>query len=78
MADVSMSDAGGVALQLPVSALHKQPHGTGVPLPTTPLEADLYANLKKLQRDLEFLTLQEVPAPSPSLAGRSDVVVGVH
>jgi hypothetical protein len=77
MADVSMSDAGGVTVLLPTSPLpHKQ---QGVPLPTTQLEADLYANLKKLQRDLEFLTLQEV-LPSPALPSelKADAVVGVH
>jgi hypothetical protein len=61
MGDVSLSDAGGVSLQLPVSPLRSEAaHPSHLPLPTTDLEADLYANLKKLQRDLEFLSLQEV------------------
>jgi hypothetical protein len=76
MADASMSDAGGVGVLLPTSPLaHKQ---QGVPLPTTQLEADLYANLKKLQRDLEFLTLQEVALPFPPLGAKADAVAGVH
>jgi len=70
MRDVEMADdAGGVVVQHPVDPLHKSSAVSSIPLPTTQHEADLYATLKKLERDLEFLTLQEVrsiyliPAP---------------
>jgi len=61
MRDVEMADdAGGVVVQHPVDPLHKSSAVSSIPLPTTQHEADLYATLKKLERDLEFLTLQEV------------------
>jgi len=53
-------DAGGIVIQLPIDPLHKAATVSSIPLPTTQREADLYATLKKLERDLEFLTLQEV------------------
>ena len=58
-----MADAGGVSVQLPTDPLQKNNTFFSIPPPTTQIEADLYSNLKKLQRDLEFLTLQEVPFP---------------
>jgi hypothetical protein len=59
MADVDMSDAGGIAVQIPTDPLQKNTF-FAVPLPTSQIEADLYSNLKTLERDLEFLSLQEV------------------
>ena len=55
-----MADAGGVAVQLPVDPLLKPTSLNNIPLQMTQAEADLYSKLKKLQRDLEFLSLQEV------------------
>ena len=55
-----MADAGGVSVQLPTDPLQKNNAFFSIPPPRTQIEADLYSNLKKLQRDLEFLTLQEV------------------
>ena len=55
-----MADAGGVSVQLPTDPLQKNNSFFSIPHPTTQVEADLYSNLKKLQRDLEFLSLQEV------------------
>ena len=56
-----MSDSGGVSVQLPSDTLHKSSHyassSSSAPSQT---EADIYSKLKKLQRDLEFLSLQEV------------------
>ena len=60
MGDVDMPDAGGVSVQLPIDPLQKNGTFFSIPLPTTQVEADLYSNLKSLQRDLEFLSLQEV------------------
>jgi 26S proteasome regulatory subunit T3 len=60
MGDVDMSDAGGVSVQLPTDSLQKN---TFFAVPTTSSslsEADAFSKLKKLQRDLEFITLQEV------------------
>jgi hypothetical protein len=62
MADVDMADAGGVAVQLPATPLQKH-NFFAPPQPTTLIEADLYSKLKTLQRDLEFLSLQEVHLP---------------
>jgi len=59
MADVDMSDAGGVSVQMPSDPLKKTPRFTS-PKPTSRAETDQYSKLKKLQRSLEFLTLQEV------------------
>ena len=59
MTDVDMSDAGGVAVQLAADPLKKTPRFTS-PKPASREEADQYSKLKKLQRNLEFLTLQEV------------------
>ena len=59
MGDVDMSDAGGVAVQLPTDTLQKNSFFT-TPTLHSQIDADLYLKLKKLQRDLEFLTLQEV------------------
>ena len=59
MGDVDMSDAGGVSVQLPVDPLQKNINFAN-PAVTSQIEADLYSKLKKLQRDLEFLSLQEV------------------
>ena len=78
-----MADAGGVVVQVPVDPLHKASALSSVPLPTTQHEADLYATLKKLQRDLEFLTLQEVRSIhliSTLLAsqGTNDCGIGIH
>jgi hypothetical protein len=58
MTDVNMSDAGGVAVQLATDPLKKTPRFTS-PKPAIREEADQYSKLKKLQRSLEFLTLQE-------------------
>ena len=55
-----MSDAGGVFVQLATDPLQKNNSLFDVPLPTNQLEADMYMTLKKLQRDLEFFSLQEV------------------
>ena len=55
-----MANTGGVAVQLPIDVFHKPTSFNSIPLPTTQTEADLYSRLKKLQRDLEFLSLQEV------------------
>jgi hypothetical protein len=56
-----MSDTGGVSVQLPSDPLQKSTHAvnstSSVPSQT---EADLYSKLKKLERELEFLSLQEV------------------
>jgi hypothetical protein len=61
MGDVDMSDAGGVIVQLPTDPLLKNAvHASPLPPGPSQAEADLYSTLKKLQRDLEFLTLQEV------------------
>jgi hypothetical protein len=60
MGDVVMADAGGVSVQLPTDPLQKNIGFFSIPLPTTQVEADLYSKLKKLERDLEFLSLQEV------------------
>jgi hypothetical protein len=59
MGDVDMSDAGGVSVQIPTDPLQKSSFFSP-PQTTTQTEADLYSKLKKLQRDLEFLSLQEV------------------
>lgn len=63
MRDVDMADAGEVAVQLPVDPLLKPTSLNNIPIPMTQAEADLYSKLKKLQRDLEFLSLQEVALP---------------
>ena len=55
-----MADAGGVVVQLLTDPLQKNNNFFSIPSPTTQIEADLYSKLKKLQRDLEFLSLQEV------------------
>ena len=55
-----MSNAGGVSVQLATDPLHKNAGFFSIPLPTTQVEADLYSTLKNLQRELEFLSLQEV------------------
>ena len=55
-----MADAGGVSVQLPIDPLQKNNTFFSIPPTTTQIEADLYSNLKKLQRELEFLSLQEV------------------
>lgn len=55
-----MADAGGVVVQLPTDPFQKNNNFFSIPSPTTQIEADLYSKLKKLQRDLEFLSLQEV------------------
>lgn len=60
MADVDMSDAGGVSVQLPTDPLQKNTFFTMPTATTSQNEADMFSKLKKLQRDLEFLTLQEV------------------
>jgi hypothetical protein len=72
MGDINMSDAGGVAVQLPTDPLQKN-NNFAIPLPTTQHEADLYSNLKKLQRELEFLSLQEV---DPALLCK--LILGIH
>lgn len=55
------NSVGGVSVQLPSDPLAKSPHeiipSTSVPSQT---EADLYSKLKKLERELEFIALQEV------------------
>jgi hypothetical protein len=61
MGDVEM--AGEVSVQLPTDPLQKNTFFMPRPAPSlssTKKEADLYSKLKKLQRNLEFLTLQEV------------------
>jgi hypothetical protein len=60
MADVDMSDAGGVSVQLPTDSLQKNAFFAVPTAATSQSEADMFSKLKKLQRDLEFLTLQEV------------------
>ena len=58
-----MADSGGVSVQLPVDvATQKTTHYASSPSLSSPsqTEADLYSRLKKLDRDLEFLSLQEV------------------
>ena len=57
-----MADAGGVSIQLPADPLQKTTFFS-IPPPASQVEADLYSKLKKLQRDLEFLSLQEVTLP---------------
>jgi hypothetical protein len=59
MTDIDMSDAGGVSVQQPTDPLKKAPRFTS-PKPAARADADQYSKLKKLQRNLEFLTLQEV------------------
>jgi hypothetical protein len=66
MRDANMSDAGGVSVQLATDPFQKNISLFDVPFPTNQLEADMYTTLKKLQRDLEFLSLQEV-LPSSSI-----------
>jgi hypothetical protein len=61
MGDVEM--AGEVSVQLPTDPLQKNTFfmtQLAPPLSSPPKEADLYSKLKKLERNLEFLTLQEV------------------
>jgi hypothetical protein len=60
MGDIDMADAGGVSVQLPIDPLQKSNAFFSIPPTTTQIEADLYSKLKKLQRELEFLSLQEV------------------
>lgn len=62
MGDIDMSDAGGVVVLLPSDPFQKSTFHS-IPHPTSQVEADLYSKLKKLERELEFLTLQEVYYP---------------
>jgi hypothetical protein len=59
MGDVEMSDAGGVSVQLPTDPVQRNTFFMP-PVTSAKAEADLYSKLKRLQRNLEFLTLQEV------------------
>jgi hypothetical protein len=62
MGDVDMEDVGrgGVLIESPINNFFAPPK----PNPTsTQMEADLYSKLKKLERNLEFLSLQEVSFP---------------
>ena len=57
MADVD-ARGGGILVENPHTSHFFTLHQ--IPKPTTEKEADLYSKLKKLERELEFLTLQEV------------------
>ena len=61
MGDVEMT--GEVSVQLPTDPLQKKPFFITQPISSSSSakkDADLYSKLKKLQRNLEFITLQEV------------------
>jgi hypothetical protein len=59
MGDVDMADAGGVSVQLPTDPFQKNTF-FAIPTLASQIEADLFSKLKSLDRDLEFLSLQEV------------------
>ena len=55
-----MAETGGVAVQAPTAPLPTKNFVMNPPISSSSYEADPYSKLKILQRQLEFLTLQEV------------------
>jgi hypothetical protein len=69
--------AGEVSVQLPTDPLQKKSFFMTPPTSSSSAkkEADLYSKLKKLQRNLEFLTLQEV---RPSNVRWKLITIGIY